>query len=253
MAWNVQRGIAPNGGGSKLGKLAVLGGALALIASVSLPRTARAADDAEEYRFDWLDPDKKVYVLQNRRYEKSGRILLSALAGVGMSNPYRTTWNVEARGAVYFSEEWGIEGLFGFSFNSKNATFDALQAATTNILPLVREIRSQMGGLVHWSPWYAKINVFNSVMYFDWYFSGGAGITSARFNEESNPNEDAQYVDESLVTMFLGTGHQYHLSRDLTIRLDFTGSFFNAPIDVAQDETAWFSNYNFTLGLGLRI
>lgn len=215
---------------------------------------ARAADDGDEsYSFNWLDPDKKIYVLQNRRYEKAERFLVSVMGGVGMSNPYRQTWNVDARAAFYFSEALGIEGFFGLTTNSKNATFDALQAATTNILPLVREIQNQYGGLLHWSPWYAKINVFNSVLYFDWYFSGGVGQTVARYNENSDPSVKASYIQENLFTFFLGTGHQYHLNRNFTVRLDFMGSFYQAPIAVSGKETALFSNYNFNVGLGYRL
>ncbi|HTL12685.1 MAG TPA: outer membrane beta-barrel domain-containing protein [Bdellovibrionota bacterium] len=216
------------------------------------PGSARAGDD-EEYRFDWLDPDKKIYVLQNRRYEKVSRVLLSAMTGMGISNPYRNSWNVDVRGAYYITESVGIEGFFGLTSNTNNATFDALRAATTNILPLVREVQSQYGGLLHWAPWYAKINVFNSVLYFDWYFTAGAGITNSRFNHNSNPNLTASFVDESLFTFFAGTGHQYHLSRDLIVRLDFMGGFYNAPNDVSEKHKAWFSNYNVNIGVGLRL
>src|SRR3954465_6960282 len=46
---------------------------------------ARTVDPApqadDEYSFNWLDPDKKIYVLQNRRYLKAERAELSVLVG----------------------------------------------------------------------------------------------------------------------------------------------------------------------------
>src|SRR5690606_17981279 len=71
------------------------------------------ADDSDEneYNFKWLDPDKRVYVLQNRKFEKSGRLLLSGMVGIGMSNPYRNTYVVEPRVAYYLTETVGIEAF----------------------------------------------------------------------------------------------------------------------------------------------
>ncbi|NDD91711.1 hypothetical protein EBZ37_06465, partial [bacterium] len=134
------------------------------------------ASESETYNFSWLDPEKKIYVLQNRKYTKANRPMLSVMGGIGWSNPYRSVRSVEPRLSYFFNESFGFEVFYSRLSNSANTTFEALEAATAGAsLPLLREIRGQMGGLLHWVPWYAKINVFNNILYFDWGFEFGAG------------------------------------------------------------------------------
>lgn len=203
-----------------------------------------------EYSFKWLDPEKKIYVLQNRRYRKSNRVLLSAMVGPGISNAYRGSYNIEPRFAYYFGESWGIEGFYTKSFNSQNNTFKALVATGTTTFPVVREAQSQMGALIHWVPWYSKINVFNKILYFDWYFSGGLGSLRTALSQSA---AGTLIANEDLFSMFAGTGHQYHLSHDLTFRLDFMGTFYRAPLYGTSGDPTWYSNYNFGVGLGWRL
>jgi hypothetical protein len=131
------------------------------------PSWAKADDSKkndEEYNFNWLDPDKKIYVLQNRKYLKGGHPILSVLGGVGFSNPYASTYNLDGRFAFYITEVWGIEAFYTYTVNSPNSTLQALGIAAPNTLPNVRQIRAQFGGQLHYVPWYAKINVFNSIL-----------------------------------------------------------------------------------------
>ena len=39
------------------------------------------AAEGDTYSFSWLDPDKEVFVLQNRKYRKKGRLHLNAGGG----------------------------------------------------------------------------------------------------------------------------------------------------------------------------
>ena len=117
----------------------------------------------------------------------------------------------------------------------------------------MREVTSQLGGLVHWSPWYAKINVFNQILYFDWYFTAGAGMINARLDTRTNPNQASVFVKEDYIAGFVGTGHQYHLSKTWAVRLDFMGGFYRAEFDVASGAKTWFSNFNFNAGVACRL
>lgn len=209
-----------------------------------------ASPASEDYSFKWLDPEKKIYVLQNRRYRKANRMLMSAMLGPSVSNPYRSSYNVEPRLAFYFSESWGIEGFYTKSFNSQNNTFKALVSTGTTTFPVVREAASQMGALLHWVPWYSKINVFNKILYFDWYFSGGLGSLRTSLSQSA---DGTAIGNEDLFSIFAGTGHQYHLSEVLSFRLDFMGTFYRAPIYGTTGDQTWYSNYNFGVGLGWRL
>lgn len=226
-----------------------------LAASYADADTERAPSaERDEYSFQWLDPDKKIYVLQNRRYLKADRFLLSATVGPALGNSYRSSFALDPRVAYFLSEAFGIELFHTFVTNSENNTFEALKQATgSGALPIVREVRSQYGALAHYVPWYAKINVFNTILYFDWYFSAGVGSLKTALDTRPNAQSAAQFVDEALFSLFLGTGHQYHLSHLLVVRLDFTGAFYQAPIFGTTGGKTWFSNYTFGVGLGVRL
>jgi outer membrane beta-barrel protein len=211
-----------------------------------------AAGNSDEYNFNWLDPDKKIYVLQNRKYLKAGHPVLSLMAGTSGSNPYRSQMNLDGRFSYYMSELFGVELFYLNSTSSQNSTMTALQTASPNALPSVREISSQVGGMLHFVPWYAKINVFNSILYFDWYFGAGVGTLSTNVITSGAGNATTS-TPQSLTGFYLSTGHQYFLSQSFILRLDFTGAFYNTFVNGTSGDMTWFSNLNFALGLGLRI
>src|SRR5262249_21341202 len=147
--------------------------------------------------------------------------LLSAMAGPGFLNPYRSTTSIDGRLAYYFSEGLGLEAVYERTFNVPNNTYKALLSTNTSGFPLLREIQSEEGLLLHWVPWYSKINVFNDILYFDWYFEGGVGAVNTQVNTVG-PNGGAaninSYVSDNHTGFFLGTGHQYHISEVFTVR-----------------------------------
>jgi outer membrane beta-barrel protein len=170
------------------------------------------------------------------------------MGGTGFSNSYRTTYNLDPRLAYYFTEALGIEAFFTLTANSANNTFEALVGTNTNVKPVIREIRTQMGLLGHWVPWYAKINVFNKILYFDWYFSGGAGQMRTQVS-----NNNVTNLPQDLFALYLGTGHQYHLGDRFLVRLDFTAAIYRAQVFGDRGDSAWYSNYNAGIGLGLKL
>lgn len=210
------------------------------------------ADAADEVTFDWVDPEKESAVLQNRRYLKAERLFVSAMFGPGSSSAYRSTFSVDARIAYYFRELLGIEVFYSLFSNRENNTFEALKIASPGALPVVREIRSQYGLLWHFVPWYAKINVLDRILYLDWYFSGGTGTLHTALDARTAAGAAPTFVFDDRFAVFLGTGHQFHLSESLAVRLDLTGSFYQAPVAETSGASSWFSNFVFGAGLGVR-
>ena len=243
-----------------VGPILILGALLWLIiVALTWADTAEAADSGSrdsEYNFSWLDPDKKIYVLQNRKFTKAGRVQVSAAGGTSFSLPYRTSFFVDPRLSFYFHEDFGLE-LFGmFSFNQENSTFKSLLAAPVSAgqLPVVREINAQYGALLQWVPWYAKLNVFNQILYFDWYFGAGGSLISSSLDKRANSAALANLVAQNpLWGLVLTTGHQYHLHRNFIVRLDFAGTLYPAPLNGETGETTWFSHLNAGIGLGVRL
>ena len=211
---------------------------------------AKASSSKNEYDFSWLDPDKKVYVLQNRKFRKDGRLMISVMPGLGISEPYRDTVNLEGRIGYYLSESLGIEAFYTLFKSNTNGASDALSASGTTLFPVTRAYQNQYGALLQWVPWYAKINVFNAILYFDWYFTAGVGKISYEYNNSTSqfsPNDET-----SKTALFLGFGQHFHLSQSWGIRLDLSGALFRSQVFENSGDTSWFSNFNYSFGLGYR-
>ena len=104
----------------------------ALWLSVVAASWSEAAEDPEnEYNFSWLDPDKKVSVLQNRKYRKANRPMITLGLGFANSNAYRKSYVIDPRLAYYFNESWGIEIFYSMFSNKENDTAKALISTVT--------------------------------------------------------------------------------------------------------------------------
>jgi outer membrane beta-barrel protein len=206
-----------------------------------------------EYSFNWLDPDKKVYVIQNRKYRKARSLLLSALGETGLSNPYKTTYNLDLKAAYFISEVWGVELFYVLSSNSDNSILRALGLASPSVLPKIRQINSLMGGTVQFIPFYAKMNLFDWIVYFDWYFGLGIASIQSAVDFRSSVATAPQLSSQNLLGIVLSTGHEYHLSSSWIVRFDITDVLYSAPINGVTGESSWYSNFTIGLGLGWKL
>ena len=216
------------------------------------------ADD--DYNFSWLDPDKKIYVLQNRKFKKAGGAQIFLLAGMGLGETYRKAFQYQPRLSYWFNEDFGLEAFYTGRSNSINGAYGSLaRALGAGTSPYIREVDHQFGVLFNWAPWYAKINVFNTILYFDWYFSMGAGSMGTEVGPKTKTDVPTQWTTENLFAVYLGTGHLFHLSEKFMVRLDFLAHFYSAPIDGgnsatgASNDKAIFSNTSLNLGIGLKL
>lgn len=236
--------------------------ALLVFAQVSAFVAESRASDTDDYNFSWLDPEKKIYVLQNRKYRKADGPHLYLMGGLSGEN-YRQAYQVQPRAAFWFNEDFGLEVFYTARFNSTNNAYRALEQSINNsgVLnsPYIREIKSQLGVLFNWAPWYAKINVFNSILYFDWYFSLGVGTMTTEIGPKTKTDATAgpSWRSENLFAVYLGTGHLFHVSETFMIRLDALAHFYSAPIfgglPGAPTDSAIFSNLTYNVGIGLRL
>ncbi len=223
----------------------------ALWLSVVAASWSEAAEDPEsEYNFSWLDPDKKVSVLQNRKFRKANRVMLSLNLGLADNNAYRSSTAIDPRLAYYFSESWGIEVFYSIFQNKQNNTAQTLVG--TGVSPSVIELKNQMGVMLNWVPWYAKINVFNTILQFDWSFAAGVGTINANMIPRTNETGFSAST-KSLSAFYLGTGHQFHVSENFVVRLDFRNAFFKAPKRAVVGEEIYFNGTTFQIGAGFRL
>lgn len=211
-------------------------------------RDAQEGSEDDEYNFSWLDPDKKVYVLQNRKYRKKNRLSLFALGGANLSNPYRSELVFTPKVSFWFNENWGVEVFYGAVGNRDNSNLEALRKASPTALPFVRENRSYFGGVLAWNPWYAKLNFFNKILYFDWLIYAGAGQTSTAVDQNRRAGNPPIFVTETLTTFFFGTAHQYYVTRNFLVRIDLLGMLYNAT---GADNVTKYNTTNFDLSAGI--
>ena len=119
-----------------------------------------SAGDKDLYDFLWLDPDKSVYVLQNKIYEKNKSIYMDLGLVSSMTSTFQDTVGGQLKLGYYFHEEWAIEANYMQYANSNNTTFESAKIVG-GVEPFVRRPLSSTSLFLIWSPFYGKINTFN--------------------------------------------------------------------------------------------
>lgn len=198
--------------------------------SFTLSAPALRADEKDLYDFLWLDPDKKVYVLQNKVHKKNKTVYANIGMGLGLSSTFQDTSLLHANAGFYLTEEWAIEALYTKYSNKDNEALTNLKRLN-GAVPFIRKIDSNYGVIGKWSPFYGKINTFNKIFYFDWSFGLGLGKVSSSSNAASvsNPLMANVYQNESYTSVIAKTGLSFHATKNIHIGLDLIMNNYKAP------------------------
>lgn len=219
--------------------------------------TLTFASEKSVYDFSWLDKDKEVYVLQNRKFRKNKRLYVGTTFGKSLSGAFVDRMTGSAYGGFFFGENWGLELSYSKASNSTNATHDAVKQAGT--VAFYRKIDSDMTAHLVWSPFYSKINTFNKIVYYDWLF--GAGISSITTQDnrnefKKNTAESDVLTEETAIAYSWFTGFRFFLTEAWSFRMDFKGTHSNADRAVDNGTSnsfdikkTWFHYYDFKLGV----
>ncbi len=212
--------------------------------------SAAIASEKSVYDFSWLDKDKEIYVLQNRKFRKDGRLYVGLGAVKTLSGAFIDSIGGNVRAGYFFKEDWGVEFLYAKNSGSENDTAKGVKEQGT--VPFYRKIDSMMGGIVWWSPFYAKINTFNEIFYFDWMF--GLGVAQVKTLDNRNkflPAAPSTLTSEDTMGGLWSTAMRFHINQAWSLRLDFTGTHYSADRKTSNTagKSQLFSNYDFGLGL----
>lgn len=227
-----------------------------LLVLVTLMMSAAVfASEKSLYNFSWLDSDKEIYVLQNRKFRKDGRVYVGGTAAYNLSQDFLDAYGGTFRAGYFFTEDWGIELVYGKNSNSENDTAKGVKEQGT--VPFYRQIDSFMGAMVMWSPFYSKINTFNRVFYFDWMFGLGAGTITTKDNRNKfTPGANENKLEsESNVGAIWNTGLRFYINDSWSLRLDITGQTYSADKQKGDENGATsktkklFTNYDLGLGV----
>lgn len=226
---------------------------LALFLLLSLIASSKIlASEKDIYEFSWLDPDKEVYVLQNRKFRKAGHLELNAGGGITTSGAFVSSTAIQGRVGYFITEDFGLEGLYSKNSGKENDTATGIRtnSGSGSSTPFRRIVENYVGGMALWSPFYSKINTFNKIVYMDWIF--GLGVAQLK---ENNNKLDVKSggIDKTLTTethtgLMWEAGMKFYLDPSFSIRTDLTAVHYKA-ISVAGNNT-YYSNFDATVSLG---
>lgn len=201
-----------------------------LLSTLAAVPAVSVSAEKDLYDFLWLDPDKKVYVLQNKVHKKEHTVYANLGVGLGLSSTFQDTTLYHGNIGYYLTEEWALEGLYTGYNNKDNEALENLKRLNGSI-PFIRKTKSNYGLIAKWSPFYGKINTFNKIFYFDWSFGLGAGKIETESNAKSvgNPAQANVYSSESYTTVIGKTELTFHATKNIHIGLGLIMNTYKAP------------------------
>lgn len=231
----------------------------ALILSIALSSSVIAAE-GDTYDFSWLDTDKEVFVLQNRKYRKVGKMFFSLGGGITTSGAFVDSNVVQLRSGYFVKEAVGFEYVYSFAKGKENTVAkDVRNLGAAGSIPFRRIVENYMGGMLVWTPFYGKVNTFNKIIYTDWTF----GIGYAAIKEKNNRKEVLAIGPPSTRTkpevnshggLMWNFGVKIYFSEMFDIRTDLTTIHYRAKKPSASDNAKklTYSNWDVTIALGMR-
>jgi outer membrane beta-barrel protein len=212
---------------------------LHLLILVMIPNWLQAGEN-DLYDFLWLDPDKSVYVLQNKIYPKDHTFYVDLGYISGQSNAFQDTTGAQLKAGYYFKEEWAVELGYGTYSHLNNSTYESLKVIN-GAEPFSRKANRLTTAYLVWSPFYGKINTFNKIFYFDWSFGVGVGQLEAESNLDSvtDPLKPNTYKAESYNPAMFKTNLKFHLNRRVHLGLEFQNANFQAGSPKSPSKKEW--------------
>lgn len=211
---------------------------------------SHAAEDSV-YDFSWLDKDKEVYVLQNRKFRKKGKLTLGGSLGRSTNGAFIDSNELNILASYFVTEDWGLEFAYTNAEGKTNKTHDSVEE--NGSVAYFKKIDTSMSFMLMWSPFYSKINTFNKIFYYDWLFGVGlANISTLNNSNKFVPGPDNDKLESESESAFTWTtGLRFYLSESWSTRLDFKAIHANTKVQVTQtdEEERLLSYYNFNIGL----
>jgi outer membrane beta-barrel protein len=225
----------------------------AIISLISISESFGAEKDL--YDFLWLDPDKKVYVLQNKVHKKEKSVYLNLGVGLGLSSNFQDSSLIHSNIGYNINEEWALELLYTKYSNKDNDALTNL-SKINKTEPFIRKMKSNYGAIVRWSPFYGKVNTFNKIVYFDWTFGLGAGVLNTESNATTVADTThAKVYSSEKYNAFIGkTEFSVHLSKNLHLGIGILTNFYNAPgptINNQAGKSSLRNNIDSVLSIGV--
>lgn len=214
-----------------------------------IPHTLLAGE-RDLYDFLWLDPDKSVFVLQNKLYPKDGSLYFELGYLSNITSDFQDTSGGQLKLGYHFAEEWALELNYITYANSDNTALDSV-AAVNEAVPFIRKPISSASVFLIWSPFYGKINTFNQIYYFDWSFGVGTGAYKMESNlETAELTDEDRYDTESYTPIQFKTSLKFHINKNLHLSIDFLNTNYQANTPSKPNSDSWNQNNDLIFNIG---
>jgi len=222
-----------------------------IMLTVLMTSLSVGAAEKDLYDFLWLDPDKSVYVLQNKVFEKEHSFYLNAGFLRSSSADFQKTTGFGARAGFYLREDWAIEGFYHQLDNSNDEAFDNIRQGNS-VLPFVRRVNNYYGAMAVWAPFYGKINTFNKIIYFDLVFGLGASKINAESNTDSFRNSSAQnvYEEESFTALTWKSELRVYINKKWHVGLGLYNNHYKAKGGLEKSKESFRRHTDGSLSVG---
>ena len=172
-----------------------------------------------------LAPFSDIAVIQRRFLPKTKRFEFSGSLMGAINNPFFTNMGAALRGGYYFEEKYGIEAMYFFISSNERAVTDNLRTKRNVKTESLVTPEGYLGVDFKWTPMYGKMTFMNNrIVPFDFYFSGGIGLTKT----DQGGSEP---------TLHLATGQAFALSKRMAVRWDISWNLYQAKTKVVKSGT----------------
>ena len=184
-----------------------------------------------------------VRVVQKLLYPKDGKTELGLHLGIMPFDAYVTSPNVQLSFNQHLSDTLSVSVMAGGGYSFKTSVYRRLESPAYGVAPYAyRYLGSVLGG-VEWAPVYAKMNVSNTIIHFDAYLAGRAGVT---LESSVLPGGGTPIAP----TLSPGVGLRLFLSKGSALRLELRDDLM-LQARALTSSTAFKQNANVTLGYTL--
>lgn len=182
-----------------------------------------------------LAPFSEVSIIQKRFLPKTNRIQFTGGFTTITNNPWFFTAGVSLKVAYYFTEAWGVEGLYNAMSSSARQSANELHDNNRVSADSFGFPKNYMGLDAKYTPFYGKMTWLNKkIVPFEHYFTAGVGNTSVSTGG-SGP------------TMHFGTGQNFALSKRFSVNWDFSTMIYSAKSTDGTNQS--FSDLSLTVGM----
>jgi len=210
------------------------------------------ASDKDLYDFLWLDQDKKVFVLQNKLFEKKHTFYTDLGYTGSLSGDFQDTSGFKLYAGYYLTEEFALELVYGQYSNSENAAYKNV-LLVSGIEPFIRRPVSMTSIFLNWAPFYGKINTFNKIFYFDFIMGIGSGIYKMESNLDNvdQPSVFSTYSTESYTPLHLRAEFKFHANKRIHLGAEFMSTFIQAetPKSAPSKKLQQFNEFSLKVGI----